>query len=70
MDELKRGDSFMAGLYQMMFQDGKKATEGLADGVSDQEATKEAADAAQANAQTVIDTTTKTFDEHSPSKVM
>ena len=50
MDELKRGDSFMAGLYQMIFQDGKKATEGLADGVSDQEATKEAADAAQANA--------------------
>lgn len=70
MDELKNGDSVMAGLYQMLFQGGKKATEGLAEGVSDQEAAKEAADAAQANAQTVIDTTTKTFDEHSPSKVM
>lgn len=70
LDELKNGDSFMAGIYQLFTGAGKNATEGLAEGQQDPHAVQAVKDAAEGNANTVLDTTADVLDEHSPSKEM
>lgn len=70
LDELKNGDSFMSGIYQAFTEAGKNATEGLGDGQQDAEATQAVKDAAEENANAILDTTADTLDEHSPSKLM
>lgn len=70
LDELEHGDSFMAGLYQQMTGTGKYATEGMAKGVADKTANAEVKKATEDVANTIVDTSKTTLDEHSPSKVM
>ena len=70
LDELKNGDSFMSGIYQAFTDAGKNATEGMANGQQDAEATQAVKDAAEENANAILDTTADTLDEHSPSKLM
>lgn len=68
LDELKNGDSFGAGIYQMFAGVGKNASEGVAKGQL--EGKKDATDASEEVANAVIDTSKTAFDTHSPSKVM
>lgn len=68
LDELKHGDSFGAGIYQMFTGVGKNASEGVAKGQL--EGKKDATDASEEVANAVIDTSKTAFDTHSPSKVM
>lgn len=68
LDELKNGDSMMAGIYQAFAGIGKNASEGMKDGQLDGK--KEAADASEEVANAVIETSKTTFDSHSPSRVM
>lgn len=68
LDELKNGDSFAAGIYQMFAGVGKNASEGVAKGQL--EGKKDATDASEEVANAVIDTSKTAFDTHSPSKVM
>ena len=68
MDELKNGNSFMAGVYQQFFKAGENASEGNAEGQLKGKndvvnATTEVADAS-------IDAAKTAFDSHSPSRVM
>lgn len=70
LDELKNGDSVMAGLYQAFVSLGKNATTGIAQGTADPNAKKAATDAEQDVADAVIETGKKAFDSHSPSRVM
>lgn len=68
MDELKNGNSFMAGVYQKFFKVGENASEGNAEGQLKGKndvvnATTEVADAS-------IDAAKTAFDSHSPSRVM
>ena len=68
MDELKNGNSFMAGVYQQFFKVGENASEGNAEGQLKGKndvvnATTEVADAS-------IDAAKTAFDSHSPSRVM
>ena len=70
LDELEHGDSFMAGLYQQMTGTGKYATEGVAKGVADKTANAKVEKATEDVANTIVDTSKTTLDEHSPSKVM
>lgn len=70
LDELKNGDSVMAGIYQAFASLGKNATAGLAQGTADPNAKKAATDAEQDVADAVIETGKKAFDSHSPSRVM
>lgn len=68
LDELKNGDSMMAGIYQAFAGIGKNASEGMKEGQLDGK--KEAADASEEVANAVIETSKTTFDSHSPSRVM
>lgn len=68
LDELKNGDSMMAGIYQAFAGIGKNASEGMKKGQLDGK--KEAADASEEVANAVIETSKTTFDSHSPSRVM
>lgn len=68
LDELKNGDSVMAGIYQAFAGIGKNASEGMKEGQLDGK--KEAADASEEVANAVIETSKTTFDSHSPSRVM
>lgn len=68
LDELKHGDSFGAGIYQMFTGVGKNASEGVAKGQL--EGKKDATNASEEVANAVIDTSKTAFDTHSPSKVM
>ena len=68
LDELKNGDSMMAGIYQAFAGIGKNASEGMKEGQLDGK--KEAADASEEVANAVIETSKMTFDSHSPSRVM
>lgn len=68
MDELKNGDSVAAGLYQLCTSIGKNASKGVAEGQL--ESKNDAADASEEVANAVIDTSKKTLDVNSPSKVM
>lgn len=68
LDELKNGDSMMAGIYQAFAGIGKNASEGMKEGQLDGK--KEAADASEEVANAVIETSKTAFDTHSPSKVM
>lgn len=68
LDELKNGDSMMAGIYQAFAGIGKNASEGMKEGQLDGK--KEAADASEEVANAVIETSKTTFDSHSPSLVM
>ena len=68
LDELKNGDSMMAGIYQTFAGIGKNASEGMKEGQLDGK--KEAADASEEVANAVIETSKTTFDSHSPSRVM
>lgn len=70
LDELEHGDSIMAGIYQQMTKTGKYATEGVAEGVADKDANTKVEKAAEDVANTIVDTSKTTLDEHSPSKVM
>lgn len=70
LDELKNGDSFMAGIYQQFANAGKNATEGFENGTNDAEANKKVQESGANLGQTVIDATKSALDEHSPSKVM
>lgn len=70
LDELKNGDSVMAGIYQAFVSLGKNATTGIAQGTADPNAKKAATDAEQDVADAVIETGKKAFDSHSPSRVM
>ena len=70
LDELKNGDSVMAGLYQAFVSLGKNATTGIAQGTADPNAKKAATDAEQEVADAVIEAGKKAFDSHSPSRVM
>ena len=68
LDELKNGDSMMAGIYQAFAGIGKNASEGMKEGQLDGK--KEAADASEEVANAIIETSKTTFDSHSPSRVM
>lgn len=68
LDELKNGDSMMAGIYQAFAGIGKNASEGMKEGQLDGK--KEAADASEEVANAVIETSKTTFDSHSLSRVM
>jgi hypothetical protein len=68
LDELKNGDSMMAGIYQAFAGIGKNASDGMKEGQLDGK--KEAADASEEVANAVIETSKTTFDSHSPSRVM
>ena len=68
LDELKNGDSMMAGIYQAFAGIGKNASEGMKEGQLDGK--KEAADASEEVANAVIETSKTTFDSHSSSRVM
>ena len=68
LDELKNGDSMMAGIYQAFAGIGKNASEGMKEGQLDGK--KEATDASEEVANAVIETSKTTFDSHSPSRVM
>lgn len=68
LDELKNGDSVMAGIYQAFAGIGKNASEGMKEGQLDGK--KEATDASEEVANAVIETSKTTFDSHSPSRVM
>lgn len=68
MDELKNGDSVAAGLYQLCTSIGKNASKGVAEGQL--ESKNDATDASEEVANAVIDTSKKTLDVNSPSKVM
>lgn len=68
LDELKNGDSMMAGIYQAFAGIGKNASEGMKEGQLDGK--KEAADASEEVANAVIETSKTTFNSHSPSRVM
>ena len=68
LDELKNGDSMMAGIYQAFAGIGKNASEGMKEGQLDGK--KEAADASEEVANAVIETSKTAFDSHSPSRVM
>lgn len=68
LDELKNGDSMMAGIYQAFAGIGKNASEGMKEGQLDGK--KEAADASEEVANAVIETSKTTFESHSPSRVM
>lgn len=68
LDELKNGDSFAAGIYQTFAGVGKNASEGVAKGQL--EGKKDATDASEEVANAVIDTSKKTLDVNSPSRVM
>lgn len=68
LDELKNGDSMMAGIYQAFAGIGKNASEGMKEGQFDGK--KEAADASEEVANAVIETSKTTFDSRSPSRVM
>lgn len=68
LDELKNGDSMMAGIYQAFAGIGKNASEGMKEGQL--YGKKEAADASEEVANAVIETSKTTFDSHSPSRVM
>ena len=68
LDELKNGDSMMAGIYQAFAGIGKNASDGMKEGQLDGK--KEAADASEEVANAIIETSKTTFDSHSPSRVM
>lgn len=68
LDELKNGNSVMAGFYQLFTGVGKNASEGVAKGQL--EGKKDATDASEEVANAVIDTSKTAFDTNSPSKVM
>lgn len=68
LDELKNGDSVAAGLYQLFTGIGKNASKGMAEGQL--ESKNDATDASEEVADAVIDTSKKTLDVNSPSKVM
>lgn len=68
LDELKNGDSFMAGIYQMFAGSGKDASDGFAEGQSENiDAVK---DSSKEMAGAAVDTTKDELDSHSPSRVM
>lgn len=68
MDELKNGNSFMAGIYQQFFDVGKNASEGNAEGQlkGKNEVTNATTEVANAS----INAAKTAFDSHSPSRVM
>lgn len=68
LDELKNGDSVMAGIYKAFTEIGKNASEGMKQGQLDGK--KDATNAAEETANAVIDTSKDTFKSHSPSRVM
>lgn len=68
LDELKNGDSVMAGIYKTFTGIGKNASEGMKQGQLDGK--KDATNAAEETANAVIDTSKDTFKSHSPSRVM
>ena len=68
LDELKNGDSVMAGIYQAFTGVGKNASQGLKEGQLNGK--KEATDASEEVANAVIETSKETFDSRSPSRVM
>lgn len=68
LDELKKGDSFAARIYQTFAGVGKNASEGVAKGQL--EGKKDATDASEEVADAVIDTSKTAFNTNSPSRVM
>ena len=68
LDELKNGDSVMAGIYKTFTGIGKNASEGMKQGQLDGK--KDAINAAEETANAVIDTSKDAFKSHSPSRVM
>lgn len=68
MDELKNGNSFMAGVYQQFFKVGENASEGNAEGQL--KGKNEVANATTEVANASIDAAKTAFDSHSPSRVM
>ena len=67
LDELKNGNSVMAGIYQLFAGNGKDAADGYAEGI--QNGTDEVKTAAGNMAKTAADSTAEAQNSHSPSKV-